>query len=100
VPVNLSSRRQVGSRPRSPSPSGQGAALKFPLAQPVVISVIAAAVRTSEASATAAHMQALIPPAFWSHLKSKPLIDPEVPTPGWRGANLPNCSVRLPGRDL
>jgi hypothetical protein len=100
VPVDLSSRRQVGSTPRSPPPSRQGAALQFPLAQPVVISVIAAAVRTSEASATAAHMQAPIPAAFWSHLKSKPLIDPEVPTPGWRGENLPNCSERLPGRDL
>jgi hypothetical protein len=99
MPVDLSSRRQVGSTPRSPPPFGQGTALQFPLAQPAVISVIAAAVRTSEASANAAHMQAPIPAAFWSHLKSKPLIDPEAPTLDWRGANLPNCSKRLPGRD-
>jgi D-threo-aldose 1-dehydrogenase len=58
------------------------AALQFPLAHPAVISVIAGAVRASEASANAAHVQEPIPAAFWSDLKMKGLIDPEAPTPG------------------
>jgi|HubBroStandDraft_6_1064221.scaffolds.fasta_scaffold61465_4 D-threo-aldose 1-dehydrogenase len=82
MPVDSSSRRQLANTTRSPPPSGPSTALQFPLAQPAVISVIAAAVRTSEASANPAHMQAPIPAVFWSHLKSKPLIDPEAPTPG------------------
>lgn len=58
------------------------AALQFPLAHPAVISVIAGAVRASEAAANATHVQELIPAAFWSDLKSKRLIDPDAPTPG------------------
>ena len=58
------------------------AALQFPLAHPAVISVIAGAVRASEATANAAHVQEPIPADFWSDLKSKRLIDPEAPTPG------------------
>ena len=58
------------------------AALQFPLAHPAVVSVIAGAVRASEAAANAAHVQEPIPAAFWSDLKSKRLIDPEAPTPG------------------
>ena len=58
------------------------AALQFPLAHPAVVSVIAGAVRASEASANAAHVQQPIPAAFWSDLKSERLIDPESPTPG------------------
>jgi D-threo-aldose 1-dehydrogenase len=57
------------------------AALQFPLAHPAVVSVIAGAVRASEASANAAHVQRPIPGAFWTELKSRRLIDPEAPTP-------------------
>lgn len=57
------------------------AALQFPLAHPAVVSVIAGAVRASEAAANAAHVQQPIPAAFWTELKSRRLIDPEAPTP-------------------
>jgi hypothetical protein len=95
----MSSRRQVGSTSLSLPPFGQGGAHRLPLAYAAAISVIACAVQASETSASVGHMQAAIPAAFWSPLKSKRLIDPEAPTPGWRGANLSNCSKRLSGRD-
>jgi D-threo-aldose 1-dehydrogenase len=57
------------------------AALQFPLGHPAVVSVIAGAVRASEASANAAHIQEPIPAAFWSDLKSQGLIEPGAPTP-------------------
>lgn len=57
------------------------AALQFPLAHAAVVSVIAGAVRASEATANAAHVQQPIPAAFWSELRSRRLIEPDAPTP-------------------
>jgi hypothetical protein len=67
MPFDLSSGRQGLSAARSLSPLGQRLAPQFPLAQPAVISMIADAVATSEASARAAHVRAPIPNSSAGH---------------------------------
>jgi len=60
------------------------AALQFPLAHPSVVSVIPGAARAAEVVDNIAALQAAIPAAFWSDLKTEGLIDPAAPTPANR----------------
>jgi D-threo-aldose 1-dehydrogenase len=57
------------------------AALQFLLAHPAVVSVIPGAARASEVRQNVASLEASIPPAFWSDLKDKHLIDKDAPVP-------------------
>ena len=57
------------------------AALQFPLAHPAVTSIIPGAAHAREVMQNVASLQAPIPAAFWSDLKTENLIDPEAPTP-------------------
>lgn len=57
------------------------AALQFPLAAPVVASVVFGAVKPAEIEANAAHFAATIPAGFWSDLRSEGLVHPEIPLP-------------------
>ena len=57
------------------------AALQFPLAHPVVASVVTGMRRASEADANLAHCRAPIPAAFWEELKHEGLIAAEAPVP-------------------
>lgn len=57
------------------------AALQFPLAHPAVVSIIPGAARAVEVTQNIASLQAPIPAAFWSDLKTQRLIDPAAPTP-------------------
>jgi D-threo-aldose 1-dehydrogenase len=57
------------------------AALQFVLAHPAVVSVIPGSARPIEVQQNVAAVQAIIPPAFWSDLKSQGLIDKDAPTP-------------------
>lgn len=57
------------------------AALQFPLAHPVVASVIPGARSAAEITANIAHMAHPIPAAFWSELKSAGLIRADAPVP-------------------
>lgn len=56
------------------------AALRFPLQHPVVMSVIPGAQRNSELDSAIRAVQAAIPPALWSDLKSAGLLRPDAPT--------------------
>ena len=56
-------------------------ALQFPLAHPAVVSVLAGAVKASEAAANAGHIGAAIPVALWADLKAEGLIDADAPVP-------------------
>ena len=58
------------------------AALQFVLAHPIVASVIPGAAQPTEVTQNIASLQAPIPAAFWSDLKSQGLIDEASPTPG------------------
>ena len=60
------------------------AALQFVLAHPIVVSVIPGAARASEVTQNMASLQAPIPAAFWSDLKSRGLIVADAPVPGGR----------------
>ena len=57
------------------------AALQFPLAHPAVASIIPGATRPDEVTQNIVSLQAPIPAAFWSDLKTERLIDPAAPTP-------------------
>src|SRR5271166_1757813 len=57
------------------------AALQFPLAHPLVASVIPGARSIAELEQNLAYMTASIPDALWADLKSENLVDPEAPTP-------------------
>lgn len=59
----------------------QAAALQFPLAHPAVVSVIPGGARPSEVTQNIASIQAPIPPALWSDLKTDGLIDADAPVP-------------------
>lgn len=59
----------------------QAAALQFPLAHPAVASIIPGAARASEVTQNVASVQADIPDAFWSDLKTEGLIVSDAPTP-------------------
>ncbi|MEP7208163.1 MAG: aldo/keto reductase [Casimicrobiaceae bacterium] len=58
------------------------AALQFPLAHPVVASVVTGMRAATEARANIAHCAAAIPPAFWQELKHENLIAAAAPVPG------------------
>ena len=58
------------------------AALQFVLAHPIVASVIPGSAQPTEVTQNIASLQAPIPAAFWSDLKSQGLIDEASPTPG------------------
>lgn len=60
------------------------AALQFVLAHPIVVSVIPGAARASEVTQNMASLQAPIPAAFWSDLKSRGLIVADAPVPEGR----------------
>jgi D-threo-aldose 1-dehydrogenase len=60
------------------------AALQFPAAHPMVVSVIPGAQTPAEVAANAAMMETAIPPALWEALKSKGLVDPAAPVPAER----------------
>jgi D-threo-aldose 1-dehydrogenase len=60
------------------------AALQFPAAHPVVVSVIPGAQTTAEVAANAAMMEIAIPPALWEALKAEGLVDPTAPVPAKR----------------
>jgi len=57
------------------------AALQFPLAHPVVASVIPGAKSAAEVRRNVATIAASIPTDLWAELKHEKLIDPSVPTP-------------------
>jgi D-threo-aldose 1-dehydrogenase len=57
------------------------AALQFVLAHPAVVSVIPGSARAIEVQQNVAAVQAIIPPAFWSDLKSQGLVDRDAPVP-------------------
>jgi len=57
------------------------AALQFPLAHPAVVSIIPGAARPAEVTQNVASLQAPIPAAFWSDLKSHGLVEKDAPTP-------------------
>jgi D-threo-aldose 1-dehydrogenase len=61
------------------------AALQFPLAHPAVVSIIPGAASPVEVAQNVASLQAPIPAAFWSDLKSQGLIEKDAPTPGSGG---------------
>jgi D-threo-aldose 1-dehydrogenase len=58
-----------------------GAALRFPLGHPAIVSVIPGAQRASEAKRNADMMSAKIPPGFWRTLKDEKLIRADAPVP-------------------
>lgn len=58
------------------------AALQFPLAHPIVASVIPGGVRVEEVRQNLEALRAPIPAAFWEDLRSQGLIDREAPVPG------------------
>ena len=57
------------------------AALQFLLAHPIVASVIPGGVTPEEVTQNLASINAPIPAAFWSDLKTQGLIDPDAPVP-------------------
>ncbi|WP_311270419.1 aldo/keto reductase [Sphingobium sp. WCS2017Hpa-17] len=57
------------------------AALQFPLAHPVVASVIPGIGSTAHLHSAIAHMVRPIPAAFWHALREEELIDPRAPVP-------------------
>ena len=57
------------------------AALQFPLAHPVVASVVTGMRSAVEADANIAHCRATIPKAFWDELKHQQLIAADAPVP-------------------
>ncbi len=59
------------------------AALQFPLAHPVVASVVTGMASQAEAAANLAHCRAPIPHEFWDELKHGGLIAPAAPTPAF-----------------
>lgn len=56
------------------------AALQFPLAHPVIASVVTGMRNAREAAANLAHCRAAIPAAFWEELKHEQLIAASAPT--------------------
>jgi D-threo-aldose 1-dehydrogenase len=58
------------------------AALQFPLANPVVASVIPGARTPAESASHWEMLAAKIPAAFWAELRERKLLDPGVPVPG------------------
>lgn len=59
----------------------QAAALQFPLAHPAVASIIPGMISPRQVEQNIASLNATIPSAFWSDLRSEGLIDTEAPTP-------------------
>lgn len=57
------------------------AALQFPLAHPVVASVVTGIRTAAEAEANIAHCRSAIPGDFWNELKQRRLIAAEAPVP-------------------
>ncbi|MEO8754970.1 MAG: aldo/keto reductase [Casimicrobiaceae bacterium] len=57
------------------------AALQFPLAHPVVASVVTGMRSPAEAAANLGHVRAAIPVAFWDELRHEGLIAREAPVP-------------------
>jgi len=57
------------------------AALQFPLAHPVVASMVVGFAQPSEAVAAMDWLDVEIPAQFWTDLREKGLIDPAAPTP-------------------
>ena len=57
------------------------AAMQFPLAHPLVASIIPGAANAREAQANIAAFEAPIPAGFWADLKAQGLIDPAAPVP-------------------
>ena len=60
----------------------QAAALQFPLAHPAVASVVAGCVTGAEARHCASMFAHAIPPAFWTALRERGLVDARAPLPG------------------
>lgn len=58
------------------------AALQFPLANPIVKTLIPGAKQASEAASLIDLLNASIPAEFWSDLKTKGLLQKEAPVPG------------------
>ena len=58
------------------------AALQFPLAHPLVVSVIPGARSVAELDQNVSHMTLPIPPELWSDLKADRLLDAAAPVPG------------------
>jgi D-threo-aldose 1-dehydrogenase len=73
--------RQIQNLCKSFKVSLPGAALRFPLGHPAVVSVIAGSQRASEARRNAAMMNAKIPAALWRTLKAEKLLREDAPTP-------------------
>lgn len=63
------------------SVSMASAALQFPLAHPAVVSVIPGAISPDEVTRNIATLEAKIPSAFWTDLKSENLLHADAPTP-------------------
>jgi len=57
------------------------AALQFPLAHPIAVSVIPGARSIAEFDQNLAYLRHDIPPALWAELKAEGLIDPKAPVP-------------------
>ncbi len=58
------------------------AALQFPLAHPVVTSIIPGAYQAAHVTGNLADLRADIPSEFWAELKSEKLLRQDAPTPG------------------
>lgn len=58
------------------------AALQFVLAHPATVAAIPGGVRPVEVQQNVAHVQSVLPAAFWADLKAEGLIDASAPVPG------------------
>lgn len=61
------------------------AAIQFPLAHPVVASVIPGVSNPAEVASAIGNARARIPASFWSDLKAEGLLEPSAPVPAERG---------------
>jgi D-threo-aldose 1-dehydrogenase len=59
-------------------------ALQFPLAHPLVVSVVAGAVSAAQVEDNIRMLGVEIPPQLWSELKGSGLLDSRAPVPGGR----------------
>jgi D-threo-aldose 1-dehydrogenase len=60
------------------------AAIQFPLAHPVVASIIPGVSTPAEVASAIDNVRARLPASLWSDLKSEGLLDPSAPVPGER----------------
>ena len=82
IPPEVAARvAKLGAVCRSHGVELRAAALQFVAAHPLVVSVIPGAVSAGEVDGNVALIEAEIPAALWSDLKSQGLIHPDAPVP-------------------